>query len=64
MRRPDDPKDPEENDARQPTPGGRARERLDLFNRQRGIPTDSDVPGKKPDPDTGEKTPKSKRTED
>ena len=41
MRRPKDPDSskPDSDDGKAP-PGGRARERLDQFNRQRGLPTE------------------------
>ena len=43
MRRPKDPNNPQSGDGEPPSkPGGRARERLDQFNRQRGLPTDAD----------------------
>ena len=55
MRPPKDPKDPKSGGGQAPPrPGGRARERLDQFNRQRGIPDDPRLPeddAKKPRPD-------------
>jgi hypothetical protein len=41
MRRPKDSKNPAGSGSEPPRPGGRARERLDQFNRQRGLPADS-----------------------
>ena len=41
MRRPKDPDNPRSGDDKAAPPGGRARERLDQFNRQRGLPADS-----------------------
>jgi hypothetical protein len=60
MRRPKDSKHPKSGggDAKTP-PGGRARERLDQFNRQRGLPDDSkaseeDESGDAQQPDSGD----------
>jgi len=61
MRRPSDPKDPKGTDEEQPPSGGHARDRMDLFNKQRGLPTDSDPAGKKPEPDADATPPKGKR---
>jgi hypothetical protein len=41
MKRPKDPNDKDKAGDEQSPPGGRARERVDMFNRQRGIPADS-----------------------
>ena len=42
MRRPKDPNDSKTKTGdEQSPPGGRARERVDMFNRQRGIPPDA-----------------------
>lgn len=63
MRRPNDPKDPKSTGEDKPTPGGHARDRLDLFNKQRGLPTDADPGGKKVE-GADEAPPKSKKTDD
>jgi hypothetical protein len=59
MRRPKDAKNPKSGDDDKSRPGGRARERLDQFNRQRGLPTDS-VPKEDPANDTQKPPGKSK----
>jgi len=65
MRRPKDPKDPKITDAEEPKPGGHARDRLDLFNRQRGLPTDPAPSTPKDETeDAGRGPPKTKRTQD
>lgn len=64
MRRPKDPKDPKGTEAEEPKPGGHARDRLDLFNRQRGLPTDRAPSATKDEKDdSAESPPKTKRTE-
>jgi hypothetical protein len=58
MRRTKDPNDPKSGDGEPPSkPGGRARERLDQFNRQRGLPTDSDSKPKENDSNDTQKPP-------
>ena len=66
MRRPTDPNDPKDKarDKDESPPGGRARERLDLFNRQRGLPTDGTDTKKDDAKEAPETPPKTKRTED
>jgi len=65
MRRPNDPKepkDPKSADDEQPKPGGHARDRMDLFNRQRGLPTDPDAGDRESGDDKA--APKGKPTQD
>ena len=59
MRRPKDPDSSKPDSDEKAPPGGRARERLDQFNRQRGLPTESDAPEEK----NGAKRPPGKRSE-
>jgi len=63
MRRPNDPKDPKGTDEEKPKPGGHARDRMDLFNKQRGLPTDAAPPGKNVE-EADKAPPKSKKTDD
>jgi hypothetical protein len=56
------PKQPDDSPDQKPPPGGHARKRLEQFNRQRGLPTDTDTPpdeaggdAQKPAEDSGKK---------
>jgi hypothetical protein len=59
MRRPPDPDAPKDKapDDEQPAHGGRARKRVDLFNRQRGISTDGEPEEEKGGGGTEQKKP-------
>jgi hypothetical protein len=59
MRRPKDSKNPKSGGDDKSPPGGRARDRLDQFNRQRGLPTDP-VPKEAPSNETQKPPGKSK----
>ena len=63
MKRPKNPDDPKDKPGEDKSPpGGRARERVDLFNRQRGLPTESGEESGKDDADEAPDTPPKNKT--
>jgi hypothetical protein len=62
MRRPKQPDDSSPD--QKPPPGGHARKRVEQFNRQRGLPTDSEAPTGKDETQEPAEDPKKKRGDD